>query len=379
MRSIKEANVKGKRVLVRVDFNVPIKNGKVTDDKRIRAALQTINYLIKKKARIVLLSHLGRPNGKAVEEFRLQPVSNSLSKLIKRQVFYQPDCIGSDVEEAIDNLREGDVLLLENVRFYPEEEANDEKFALKLAETAEIYVNDAFGTAHRAHASVHAITKYLPSYAGFLLLKEVQMLSKLLKNTKKPFIAIMGGAKVSDKINVIENLMKKVDSLLIGGAMAFTFLKAIGHDVGQSRYEQDKVNLAKNLLRKYKKRIILPTDFTLDSKKTASSSTIPKNAKGLDIGPETTAVYSEIIKKARTIFWNGPLGLFEQKPFDKGTNAIAKAIARTNAMKIVGGGDSIAAIEKLKLEKKFTHVSTGGGASLEFLEGKTLPGIRALD
>ncbi len=385
MRLLKEADVKGKVVLVRVDFNVPLKNGKVSDDKRIRAALPTIEYLRKNKARIILMSHLGRPDGKVVDELRLVPVAVRLSKLLKYPVHYKLDCIGESVEDSVRGLHEGDVLLLENLRFYPEEEANDKLFAQKLAALADVYVNDAFGVSHRAHASVHAVTKFLPSYAGFLLQKEVSMLSKLLVKPKRPFVAVMGGAKVSDKIGVIENLLKKVDAVLVGGAMMFTFYKALGYEIGKSKFEADKVQLAKSLLKKGKKKIILPTDVIVavsteaKDAKVFSVHNIPKNVMGLDVGPETQAVYDEIISEARTVFWNGPMGMFELKPFSKGTFAVAKAMAKCKGVTVVGGGDSVAAIEKLKLDKKFTHVSTGGGASLEFLEGKKLPGIVVLE
>jgi phosphoglycerate kinase len=379
MRLLKEADVAGKTVLMRVDFNVPLKNGKITDDKRIRAVLPTIEYLRKKKSRIVLISHLGRPDGKVSEDLRLGPVADRLSKLLKYPVHYEPDCIGSDVEFAVRGLHESDVLLLENLRFYPEEEADDAGFAQKLAVLADVFVNDAFAVSHRAHASVHAIAKFLPSYAGFLLEKEVKMLSVLLKSPKHPFIAIMGGAKVSDKIGVIESLLKKVDAILIGGAMMFTFYKALNYKVGKSKFEADKVALAKSLLKKGKKRIILPTDVVLSDKRVVPADKMPKNSAGFDIGPETQAIYAEMIKEAKTVFWNGPMGLFEQKPFDRGTLAVAKAMSVCKGITVVGGGDSVSAIEKARLEKKFSHVSTGGGASLEFLEGKKLPGIDVLE
>ncbi len=382
MRSVKEADVAGKCVLVRVDFNVPLKNGKISDDKRIRAALPTIEFLRKKKAKVILMSHLGRPDGKIAEDLRLGPVALHLSKLLKHPVHYVFDCIGAEIEDTVRGLHEGDVLLLENLRFYPEEEANDIGFAQKLAALADVYVNDAFGVSHRAHTSVHAITKYMPSYAGFLLQKEVDILSSLLKSPKRPFIAIMGGAKVSDKIGVIENLLKKVDAILIGGAMMFTFYKALGYEVGKSKFEADKISLAKSLLKKGKRKIVLPTDMIIASSsdkkgRVCSANKIPKNTMGLDIGPETQAVYAEIISEAKTVFWNGPMGLFEKKSFAKGTFAVAKAMAKAKAVTVVGGGDSVAAVERLKL--KFTHVSTGGGASLELLEGRKLPGIAALD
>ena len=379
MRLLKEADVAGKIVIVRVDFNVPLKDGKITDDKRIRAVLPTIEYLRKKKARIVLISHLGRPDGKVADDLRLAPVADRISKLLKYPVHYEPDCIGSDVEFAVRGLHESDVLLLENLRFYPEEEADDAGFAQKLAVLADVFVNDAFAVSHRAHASVHAIAKFLPSYAGFLLEKEVKMLSSLLKSPKHPFIAIMGGVKVSDKIGVIESLLKKVDAVLIGGAMMFTFYKALNYEVGKSKFEVDKVSLAKSLLKLGNKKIILPTDVILSDKRVVPADKMPKNSAGFDIGPETQAIYAEMIKEAKTVFWNGPMGLFEQKPFDKGTIAIAKAMAECKGVTVIGGGDSVSAIEKARLEKKFSHVSTGGGASLEFLEGKKLPGIEVLE
>jgi len=381
MKSIKEANVRGKRVLVRVDFNVPLKDGTIEDDTRIKACLPLITYLRKKNAKIILISHLGRPDGKVVDSLRLQPIANHLSKLLNYPVHYEPDCIGNDVEESVRGLHEGDVLLLENLRFYPEEEANDERFAQKLASIADIYVNDAFADSHRNHASIVAITRYLPSFAGPLLEQEVRMLSHLLEKPKHPFIAIMGGAKVSDKIGVITNLLSKVDAILIGGAMAFTFYKALGYETGKSLCEPNKTPLAKKLLRS--KKIILPTDIIAAKNpnthaKTVPAQHIPKTLIGLDIGPETQHIYAAIIANAKTIFWNGPLGLFEKKAFATGTKTIATAIAKNKGTKVAGGGDSLAAIEHLKLQKKFTHLCTGGGAALEFLEGKKLPGIEAL-
>ncbi len=384
MRSLKEVDVSGKRVLVRVGFDVPLKNGRVADDKRIRASLPTIEFLRKRKAKVILISHLGRPEGNVIDQLRLEPVAKRLSELLKYPVHYEPDCVGAEVEDRVRGLHEGDVLLLENLRFYPEEEKDNNLFAQKLAALADIYVNDAFSVSHRAHASVHAITKFLPSYAGFLLQKEVAMLSTLLKSPKRPFLAVMGGAKVSDKIGVIESLLKKVDAVLVGGAMMFTFLKALGYEIGKSRYEQDKLALARALLKKGRKKIILPTDVVVaisqkSRAKVVPVAKIPKNMMGLDTGPETRSIYAEMIREARTIFWNGPMGMFEIHAFAKGTNTIAKAMAACRGVTVVGGGDSVAAIERLKLEKKYTHVSTGGGASLEFLEGKQLPGIKALD
>ncbi|MEM3154615.1 MAG: phosphoglycerate kinase [Candidatus Woesearchaeota archaeon] len=384
MRSVKEADVAGKRVLVRAGFDVPLKNGRVADDARLRAALPTIRLLRKRGARVILLSHLDRPDGKVVDELRLAPVAKALSKLLKFPVQYEPDCIGSDVEERVREMHEGDVLLLENLRFYPEEEANNRGFAQKLASIADIYVNDAFSVCHRAHASVSAIAEFLPAYAGLSLEEEVNALAALLKNPKHPFIAVMGGAKVSDKIGVIGNLLEKVDAILVGGAIMFTFYKALGYEIGKSRYEPDKVNLAKMLLKKGRRKIVLPADVVVagtekkDAKVCAADKML-KNSIGLDIGPETRAIYSEIIKKSKTVFWNGPMGMFEKKPFDKGTVSIAKAIAQCRGTTVVGGGDSVAAVEKANLTGKFTFVCTGGGASLEFLEGKKLPGLTALN
>ncbi|MBW2996153.1 phosphoglycerate kinase [Candidatus Woesearchaeota archaeon] len=389
MRSVKSFKVKNKRVLVRVDFNVPLdKKGKITDDKRIKAALPTIQYLIKNKAMVILISHLGRPDGEIVPELKMENVAQRLSDLLNQKVYYIDDCIGHDVEDFIDEMIPGEVVLLENVRFYEEEKANDPSFSLGLAELADLYVNDAFGTCHRAHASVEGITNYLPSAAGFLLKKEIDTMTKILRSPKHPFIAIMGGVKVSDKIEVINSLLKKVDALLIGGAMMFTFYKAMGIETSKSIVEKDKLKLAADLLKKQgpRKKIILPTDTLAASKfdrkartKIVDINSIPKNMLGVDIGPETIAVYKEVIAEAKTIIWNGPLGVSEIPKFAKGTNEIAKALASSKATTLIGGGDSAAAIEKLKLEKKFTHVSTGGGASLEFLEGKPLPAITALE
>lgn len=377
MRGITKANVKGKRVLVRVDFNVPLKDGLVHNDARIRATLPTINDLLERGASVVLMTHLGRPDGKIADDLRLKPVALHLGKLLGKKVLYVPAVVGAPCERVASRLRAGDIMMTENLRFDPREEKNDKTFAKHLSKLGDIYCNDAFAVSHRAHASVAAITKFLPSFAGPLLEKEVSMLNALTKSPKKPFIAILGGAKVSDKIELIEQLTKKCDAILIGGAMMFTFLLACGKKVGASKAEKNKVGLAKKLLRK--KNIILPTDVALDNGKTVSVDEIPPTAKGLDIGAETQEVYAEIIKNAKTIFWNGPLGLFEEKPYHLGTLAVAKAISKVKAVSVVGGGDSIAAIETLKLQKAFTHLSTGGGASLEFIQGKKLPGITALD
>jgi phosphoglycerate kinase len=384
--SLKELPIReGKRVLVRADLNVPLdKQGNITDDTRIRESLPTIQFLLKKKAIVLLLSHLGRPEG-VDEHLRMDAVAARLSKLLKQPVLKLEDCIGAEVDEEIGEMRSGEVMMLENVRFHPEEEANDDAFARSFAEIADFYVDDAFGSCHRAHASVVGVPQYLPSAAGFLLEKEIAMLSKAV-SPKKPFVVVLGGAKVSDKIGVIENLAKKADQVLIGGAMMFTFLKAQGKNVGSSRFESDKVALAKKLLAKFKGKIMLPEDVVVAKKADAKSATkivasnsIPAGWMGLDIGPKTVKSYTISLKKAKTVFWNGPMGMFELAPFAKGTKAIALAVGKLNATTIVGGGDSAAAVQEWKLANKFSHVSTGGGASLEFLEGKTLPGIAALE
>jgi len=360
---------------------VPLENGKIADNTRIKSAIPTIRYLRRKKAIIILMTHLGRPKG-VDERLRLDSVATELSKLLKVKIHKVDDVIGEEAEQEISELRPGEVCLLENLRFHIEEEKDDKDFARSLAEFADIYVNDAFAVSHRAHASVHAITKYLPSVAGFQLQKEVETMDKILHNPKRPYVAVMGGAKVSDKIEVIEKLLKKVDTLLIGGAMMFTFLKANGLSVGKSRFEQDKVNVAKKLMKKGK--IMLPVDCLVatspDGKPQLSDARrIPSMMMGLDIGRETVAIYGEILREAKTIVWNGPLGMFEIRKFANGTNEIARIIAKNRAKSVIGGGDTIEAINKLKLGKRFTHVSTGGGASLDFIAGKTLPGIKALE
>ncbi len=385
-RTLKDINVRHKKVLVRVDFNVPLDaKGRVSDDTRIRAALPTINYLRQKQAVVILVSHLGRPNG-IEDRYRMDAVAERLRKLLKAPVIKVDDVLGSEVEDAINGMVFGEVCLLENLRFYPEEEKNDDRFAMGLSELADIYVNDAFSVSHRAHASVHAITKYLPAAAGFQLQKEIETMDKALHQPKRPFIAILGGAKVSDKIEVIENLLKKVDALLVGGAMMFTFFKATGWEVGKSRCEPDKLTLARMLLKKAKGKLILPMDCVVApspeqaSKARAVDATkIPKTMMGLDIGPETLAIYQSILANAKTVIWNGPVGMFEVKKFAKGTDELAKTVAKLDAVTIVGGGDTIDAVNRLKLASKFTHLSTGGGASLDFFAGKTLPGIKALE
>lgn len=382
-RTLKDINVSHKKVLVRVDFNVPLNSKGVEDNTRIRAALPTIRYLRRNKAIVILMTHLGRPKG-VDDRLRLDSVAKELSRLLKVKIHKVDDVIGEEAEQEISELRPGEVCLLENLRFHIEEEKDDKDFARSLADFADIYVNDAFAVSHRAHASVHAITKYLPSVAGFQLQKEIEMMDKILHDPKRPYVAVMGGAKVSDKIEVIEKLLKKVDALLIGGAMMFTFLKATGLSVGKSRFEKDKVSIAKKLMKKTKGKIMLPTDCLVstspDGKPQLSDvRRIPSMMMGLDIGRETVTIYSEILREAKTIVWNGPLGMFEVKKFANGTNEIARIIAKNRGKSVIGGGDTIDAINKLKLGKRFTHVSTGGGASLDFIAGKVLPGIKALE
>ncbi|GBC94864.1 Phosphoglycerate kinase [bacterium HR16] len=392
-KTIEDIEVKGKRVLVRVDFNVPQdETGKITDDRRIRAALPTIQYLMKQGARTILVSHLGRPKGKPEdrEKFTLKPVAERLSELLGKPVPLAPDCVGPEVEKMVQAMKDGDVLLLENVRFHPEEEKNDPEFAKQLASLAEVYVNDAFGTAHRAHASTEGVTKYLPGVAGYLMQKEIEYLGGALANPKRPFIAVLGGAKVKDKIPVIENLMGKVDRLIIGGGMAYTFLKAQGKEIGQSLLDADSLDFCREMLTKAGDKILLPVDVVVadgnpfekgpDAVQTqvVSVDAIPAGWQGVDIGPETQKRFAEAVKGAGTVVWNGPMGIFEFDKFAVGTRAMAQALADSGAVTIVGGGDSAAAVEQLGFADKMTHISTGGGASLEFLEGKVLPGVAAL-
>ncbi len=389
-KSIEDIDVKGKKVIVRVDFNVPLdSSGCITDDNRIVGALPTINYLINNNAKVILVSHLGRPKNGFEDKFSMRPAAARLSELINKPVILALDVIGEDAKVKASNLKEGEVLMLENVRFHKEEEKNDLLFAKELAELADIYVNDAFGTAHRAHASTAGVAKYLPAVCGFLIKKEIEFLGKTLSNPARPFVAILGGAKVSDKIGVIENLIDKVDALVIGGGMVYTFLKAKGMNIGNSLCEDDKLDLAVSLMEKSKKKgiqFLLPEDhkvgkeFKNDTEiKIVISENMPEGWMGLDIGPETVKRYSEVIGSAKTILWNGPMGVFEFDNFAGGTREIAKAVAESEAISIVGGGDSTAAIEQMGFAGKISHVSTGGGASLEFLEGKELPGIAALN
>lgn len=390
IRSIEQLDVAGKRLFIRVDFNVPLdkKTGKVKDDARIRAALPTIRYAIGKKAKVILASHLGRPDGKAVPEMSLEPAGAVLSRLLGQDVIFADDCVGDAVRRLVSGLREGQVLLLENLRFHPEEEANGDEFSRELAALADVYVDDAFGTVHRAHASTVGMVKHVAQRgAGFLVASELKHLQPLLKGAARPYLAILGGAKVSDKIKVIEQLITKVDALLIGGAMAYTFLSARGVPVGASRVEKDKIDLARRVLEKAKAEILLPIDHVVAAEPkggipTQTVEKIPDGALGLDIGPKTCALYARRVVEARTVFWNGPMGMFEVREYAAGTRAVADALVeatRKGAQTVVGGGDSAAAIAEFSLSDKVTHVSTGGGASLEFLEGRELPGVKVLD
>jgi len=385
-KTIRDVPVSGKRVLVRVDFNVPLEGGEVRDDTRIVAAVPTIRYLLDHKARVILASHLGRPKGKPTPEFSLRPVAKRLGELLGMPVAFVGECVGPEAEAAVAALKPGEVLMLENLRFHTEEEANDPEFSRKLAALADLYVNDAFGTAHRAHASTAGVAAYLPAVAGFLMEKEIDYLSRALEAPSRPFVAILGGAKISDKIGVVKNLLGKVDRLLIGGGMANTFLKAQGYDVAESLVEEDSVAIAKELLAQGAGRILLPTDavvanaFAADAEaKVVPVGQVPAGWRILDIGPETVKAYSKALRGAKTVVWNGPMGVFEFPRFAEGTFAIARALAKLpGAVTIIGGGDSAAAVEQAGVADKVSHVSTGGGASLEFLEGKTLPGVAAL-
>ena len=388
-KTVKDIDLKGKKVLVRCDFNVPMDEQKnITDNTRIVAALPTIKYLLENNCAIILCSHLGRPKGEFKPEFSLQPVAKELSKLLDKEIIMAKDVIGEDATSKASNLKQGEILLLENVRFHREETDNDAEFSKKLAGLAEVYVNDAFGAAHRAHASTAGVAAYLPAVSGFLIEKELKFLGNAISNPERPFVAILGGAKVSDKIGVIDSLLEKVDTLMIGGGMAYTFFKAQGYGVGDSICELDKLDLATELMAKAKEKgvkFMLPVDtkigkeFKPDTEsKTVPWTEIPDGWEGFDIGTKTIEMFSEELKNAKTVVWNGPVGLFEFDQFAIGTSSIAKVLSEIDATTIIGGGDSAAAVKKAGLEDKMTHISTGGGASLEFLEGKKLPGIECL-
>ena len=396
LRTMRDIDVRGRRVFVRVDFNVPVDSGgNITDDTRIRAAVPTINYLVQKGARVILASHFGRPKGKPLAEFRLGKVGERLSEILGRSVKKMDDCIGDAVKNEIAEMKEGDIVLLENVRFHAGEEKNDEGFAKELASLADIYVNDAFGAAHRAHASTAGIAGYLPAVAGFLMEREVEALSSVVETPERPFVAVLGGAKVSDKIGVLENLAGKADVLVLGGGMANTFLRAHGYEMGKSLVEEDRLDEARRVMDKASSRgvsVLLPVDLVIAERveegapkkvvevpvRGQRATAVPEGWMALDIGPATRTKYAETIKSARTVFWNGPMGVFEVDAFAEGTLAVAKAIAESSAKSVVGGGDSIAAVEKAGVVHEIDHVSTGGGASLEFVEGRELPGIACL-
>ncbi|WP_422124783.1 phosphoglycerate kinase [Planococcus sp. X10-3] len=386
--TMKDLDLKGKRVFCRVDFNVPMKDGKVTDDTRIRAAVPTIEYLIDKGAKVILASHLGRPKGEVNEEMRLAAAGARLSELLHKDVKSLKESIGETVEKEITGLQEGDVLLLENVRFHAGEEKNDEELSKSFAALADVFVNDAFGAAHRAHASTAGIAQHLPSVSGLLLEKELDVLGKALSEPERPFTAIIGGAKVKDKIGVIDHLLDKVDNLLIGGGLSYTFIKAQGYEIGNSLVEEDKLELARTFLKKAEDKgvkLYLPVDATVANEFSKDAETkhvkieeIPADWMGLDIGPDTADLYRDVIKNSKLIIWNGPMGVFEMEPFANGTRSVAKAMAETEGYTVIGGGDSAAAVEKFEVADKMDHISTGGGASLEFMEGKELPGVSSL-
>lgn len=390
-KTVRDINVSGKKVLVRCDFNVPMKDGEITDDIRITSALPTINYLIENGAKVILMSHMGRPKGEAKPEFSLKPVADRLSQLLGKEVlFAASDVVVDDsVKAAADSLQAGDVMLLENVRYRKEETKNEEPFTGQLASLGELFVNDAFGTAHRAHCSTAGLAEYMPSVSGFLIEKEVKFLGDALEAPERPFVAIMGGAKVGDKIPVIENLLKKVDCLIIGGGMSYTFFKAMGHEIGTSILDEESIGLASELMEKAEKmgiKLLLPVDtvcaaeFSNDSERAVfDRDKIPADMMGMDIGPKTIDLYKEAIADAKTVVWNGPCGVFEMSNFAEGTRSVAAALAASDAVTIIGGGDSAAAVEQFGYADKMTHISTGGGASLEFLEGKALPGIECLE
>ena len=386
--TVKDIDVKGKRVIVRADFNVPLdSNLQITDDARIAKTIPTIKYLLEQGCKIILMSHLGRPDGKVVAKYSLKPVAAHLSKLLGQTVTLMPDCVGIEVENKAKSLRSGEIILLENLRYHPEEEENNPSFSKQLAHLAEIYVNDAFGTAHRAHASTEGIAHYLPAVAGFLLGKEIEYFDQALENPRRPFATILGGSKVSDKIKVIENLLSRVDYLLIGGAMAYTFLKALGKRTGKSKIDEPGIEVAKSILSHAQDRnvkILLPVDHVIAQEINERAPTktsdieIPDDWMGVDIGPKTIKLYEEILAKCQTVIWNGPVGIFEMKPFELGTKRIALYLANSKATTIIGGGDTAAAAVQFGVEDKMSHVSTGGGASLEYLEGRALPGVAIL-
>ncbi len=388
-RTVRDVEVAGRRVLVRVDFNVPLdEHGRVADDRRIRESLPTVRYLLEQGAAVVLMSHLGRPGGRVVEELRMAPVGERLAQLLGRAVRVLPDCVGPEVEAVVARLQPGEVALLENLRFHPGEEANDPDFAAALARLGDLYVNDAFGTAHRAHASTVGVAAHLPAVAGLLMEKEIRYLSRLLESPEHPFVAVLGGKKVSDKIGVLRNLLERVDAVLVGGGMAYTFLRSQGYRVGRSLVEEDKVELARELIERARARGVqlwLPEDVVVAERpspevprRVVPAGEIPEGWMGLDIGPRTAERFAGVIQGARLVVWNGPMGVFELEPFAAGTRAVAEAVARCPGTTVVGGGDTAAAVERFGLLERFDHVSTGGGASLEFLEGRELPGIRVL-
>lgn len=384
-KTVTDLDVKGKKVFVRVDFNVPMKEGKIKDDTRIKAAIPTIEYLTQNGAAVILASHLGRPKGGPEAQFSLQPVAEHLAKLLGKPVAFVDDCVGPKAETAAAGLKAGEVLVLENTRFYPGEEKNDQDLAKGMAKLADLYVNDAFGTAHRAHSSTEGVARYLPAAAGFLLEKEIKYLGAAVENPKRPFVAILGGAKISDKIGVIKNLLQKADLILIGGGMANTFLKAQGYELADSLVETEAVDTAKELLASGSKKLRLPVDMVLGDKfetgasvKSMDIGNVPAGWRVLDIGPKTVEEFSKALAGAGTVVWNGPMGVFEIPEFAKGTFGVAKAVAESGAISIIGGGESVAAIQQSGLADKITHISTGGGASLEMLEGLVLPGLAAL-
>ena len=389
-KSIRDVDVKGKRVFCRVDFNVPMQDGVITDETRIRAALPTIQYLAENGAKVILASHFGRPKGQVVEELRLTPVAKRLGELLGKNVIKTDEAYGPVVQEAVAGMSEGDVLLLENVRFYAGEEKNDPALAKEFAALADLYVNDAFGAAHRAHASTAGIAEYIPAVSGFLMEKEIEVLGKALSNPDRPFTAIIGGAKVRDKIGVISNLLDKVDNLIVGGGLAYTFIKAQGHEIGKSLLEEDKIDLAKEFMETAKQKGVnfyVPVDIVVAdgfsnvaNTQEVSVDAIPSDWEGLDIGPKTREIYADVIRNSKLVIWNGPMGVFELDTFAKGTKAVADALAESpNTYSVIGGGDSAAAVEKFGLADKMSHISTGGGASLEFMEGKELPGVVRLN